>query len=165
MANSEAVAYTPQPHIGEAYVGIKCSKSTMYRGAVPITEHLPADVLEPRCGTGWRGASRPHKGTTLRPLRLPCAPCHCGAGGMQNRSAVSVILIFVGAMAAYLLSYNKLQYPDNQCIMIYFANYCPDGTTAELLRIPLNPTLAKPMWGVEKRSLTTRTAARFQILL
>ena len=55
MANSEAVAHTPQPHIGEAYVGIKCSISTMYRGAVPITEHQPADVLEPLRGTGWRG--------------------------------------------------------------------------------------------------------------
>ena len=70
MANSEAVAHTPQPHIGEAYVGITRSISTMYRGAVPITEHLPADVLEPLRGTGWRGASRPHKGTTLRPLRF-----------------------------------------------------------------------------------------------
>ena len=80
MANSEAVAHTPQPHIGEAYVGIKCSISTMYRGAVPITEHQPADVLEPLRGTGW-GVSGPHKGTTLRPLRLPCASCHCGAGG------------------------------------------------------------------------------------
>ena len=70
MANSEAVAHTPQPHIGEAYVGIKCSISTMYRGAVPITEHQPADVLEPLRGTGWRGAYRPHKGTTLRPLRF-----------------------------------------------------------------------------------------------
>ena len=47
LVNSEAVAHTPQPHIGEAYVGIKCSISTMYRGAVPITEHQPADVLEP----------------------------------------------------------------------------------------------------------------------
>ena len=45
MINSEAVAHTPQPHIGEAYVGIKCYISTMYRGAVPITEHQPADVL------------------------------------------------------------------------------------------------------------------------
>ena len=50
--------------------GIKCSISTMYRGAVPITEHLPADVLEPLRGTEWRGASRPHKGTTLRSLRF-----------------------------------------------------------------------------------------------
>ena len=49
MVNSEAVAHTPQPHIGEAYVGIKCSISTMYRGAVPITEHQPADVLEKVC--------------------------------------------------------------------------------------------------------------------
>ena len=55
MANSEAIAHTPQPHIGEAYVGIKCSISTMYRGAVPITERQPADVLEPLRGTGWRG--------------------------------------------------------------------------------------------------------------
>ena len=70
MANSYAVAHTPQPHIGEAYVGIKCSISTKYRGAVPITEHQPADVLEPLRGTGWRGAPRPHKGTTLRPLRF-----------------------------------------------------------------------------------------------
>ena len=46
MANSEAVAHTPQPHIGEAYVGITRSISTMYRGAVPITEHQLADVLE-----------------------------------------------------------------------------------------------------------------------
>ena len=51
LVNSEAVAHTPQPHIGEAYVGIKCSISTMYRGAVPITEHQPADVLEPLRGT------------------------------------------------------------------------------------------------------------------
>ena len=58
MINSEAVAHTPQPHIGEAYVGIKCSISTMYRGAVPITEHQPADVLEPLRGTGWRGGIR-----------------------------------------------------------------------------------------------------------
>ena len=50
MANSEAVAYTPQPHIGEAYVGIKYSISTMYRGAVPITDYPPADVLEPLRG-------------------------------------------------------------------------------------------------------------------
>ena len=33
LVNSEAVAHTPQPHIGEAYVGIKHSISTMYRGA------------------------------------------------------------------------------------------------------------------------------------
>ena len=46
MDNSEAVAHTPQPHIGEAYVGITRSISTMYRGAVPITEHQSADVLE-----------------------------------------------------------------------------------------------------------------------
>ena len=46
MANSEAVAHTPQPHIGEAYVGIKRSISAMYRGAVPITEHQLADGLE-----------------------------------------------------------------------------------------------------------------------
>ena len=45
MANSEAVAHTPQPHIGAAYVGIKCSISTMYRGAVPITEYQSADVF------------------------------------------------------------------------------------------------------------------------
>ena len=70
MVNSEAVAHTPQPHIGEAYVGITRYISTMYRGAVPITEHLPADVLEPLRGTEWRGASRPHKGTTLRSLRF-----------------------------------------------------------------------------------------------
>ena len=49
MANSEAVAHTPQPHIGEAYVGITRSISTMYRGAVPITEHQSADVLEKLC--------------------------------------------------------------------------------------------------------------------
>ena len=103
MTNSEAVAHTPQPHIGEAYVGIKHSISTMYRGAVPITEHQPADVLEPLRGTGWRGVSGPHKVTTLRPLRLPCAPCHCGLGGMRNRSVVHVISIFVGATAAYVL--------------------------------------------------------------
>ena len=103
LVNSEAVAHTPQPHIGEAYVGIKRSISTMYRGAVPITEHQPADVLEPLRGTRWRGQSRPHKGTTLRTLRLPCASCHCGAGGMRNRSAVYVISIFVGATAAYRL--------------------------------------------------------------
>ena len=58
MINSEAVAHTPQPHIGEAYVGIKRSISTMYRGAVPITEHQQADVLEPLRGTGWRGGIR-----------------------------------------------------------------------------------------------------------
>ena len=51
-------------------------------------EHQPADVLEPLRGRGWRGASGPHKGTSLRALRLPCAPCHCGAGGIRNRSAV-----------------------------------------------------------------------------
>ena len=104
MANSYAVAHTPQPHIGEAYVGIKCSISTMYRGAVPITEHQPADVLEPLCGTGWRGAPRPHKGTTLRPLRFNRSSVPLwGWGGMQNRSAVHVISIFVGATAAYRL--------------------------------------------------------------
>ena len=103
MANSEAVAHTPQPHIGEAYVGITHSISTMYRGAVPITEHQPADVLEPLRGTGWRENPDPTKALRSGRFALPGAPCHCGAGGMQNRSAVSVILIFVGATAAYLL--------------------------------------------------------------
>ena len=46
MVNSEAVAHTPQPHIGEAYVGVRGSISTMYRRAVPITEQPPADNLE-----------------------------------------------------------------------------------------------------------------------
>ena len=55
MANSEAVAHTPQPHIGEAYVGIKCSISIMYRGAVPITERPLPDDLEPLRGTVWSG--------------------------------------------------------------------------------------------------------------
>ena len=49
MANSEAVAHTPQPHIGEAYMGITSYISTMYRGAVPITERQSADVLEKLC--------------------------------------------------------------------------------------------------------------------
>ena len=70
MINSEAVAHTPQPHIGEAYVGIKCSISTMYRGAVPITEHQPADVLEPLRGTGWRENPDPTK--ALRSGRFAC---------------------------------------------------------------------------------------------
>ena len=48
VVNSKAVAHTPQPHIGFANVGIKYSISTMCRGAVPITEHQPADVLERR---------------------------------------------------------------------------------------------------------------------
>ena len=62
MTNSEAVAHTPQPHIGEAYVGIIRSISTMYRGAVPITEQPPADDLEPLHGTGWReGAQTPQR--------------------------------------------------------------------------------------------------------
>ena len=65
LVNGEAVAHTPQPHIGEAYVGITHSISTMYRGAVPITEHQPADVLEPLRGTGWRG---------IRTLQRPEAP-------------------------------------------------------------------------------------------
>ena len=96
MANSEAVAHTPQPHIGEAYVGIKYSISTMYRGAVPITERPLTYDLEPRRGTGWRGHSDPTKALRSGRFTLPGAPCHCGAGGMPNRSAVSVILIFVG---------------------------------------------------------------------
>ena len=70
LVNSEAVAHTPQPHIGEAYVGIKHSISTMYRGAVPITEHQPADVLEPLRGTGWRGHPDPTK--ALRSGRFAC---------------------------------------------------------------------------------------------
>ena len=70
LVNSEAVAHTPQPHIGEAYVGIKYSISTMYRGAVPITEHQPADVLEPLRGTGWRGYPDPTK--ALRSGRFAC---------------------------------------------------------------------------------------------
>ena len=49
LVNSDAVAYTPQPHIGEAYVGIKCSISTMYRGAVPITGYAGA------CWVRWTG--------------------------------------------------------------------------------------------------------------
>ena len=51
------------------------------------------------------GGGHPDPTKALRSGRfaLPGAPCHCGAGGMQNRSAVSVILIFVGATAAYLL--------------------------------------------------------------
>ena len=49
MANSKAVAHTPQPHIGEAYVGIKCYISTMYRGAVPNTERPIANDLEKVC--------------------------------------------------------------------------------------------------------------------
>ena len=70
MANSEAVAHTPQPHIGEAYVGIKYSISTMYRGAVPITERPLTYDLEPRRGTGWRGHSDPTK--ALHSGRFAC---------------------------------------------------------------------------------------------
>ena len=70
LVNSEAVAHTPQPHIGEAYVGIKYSISTMYRGAVPITEHQPADVLEPLRGTEWRAYPDPTK--ALHSGRFTC---------------------------------------------------------------------------------------------
>ena len=128
MANSEAVAHTPQPHIGFAYVGITRSISTMYRGAVPITEHQPADVLEPLRGTGWRGHPDPTKALRSGRFALPGAPCHCGAGGMQNRSAVSVILIFVGATAAYLLL----------CSCESLAQLCPDGS-AKICGICVRP--------------------------
>ena len=64
LVNSEAVAHTPQPHIGEAYVGITRYISTMYRGAVPITEHQPADALERLRGSRyihfcWRDCEAP----------------------------------------------------------------------------------------------------------
>ena len=53
-------------------MGLKCYISTMYRGAVPITEHQPADVLEPLRGTGWRGhPDDPTK--ALRSGRFACA--------------------------------------------------------------------------------------------
>ena len=42
----------------------------MYRGAVPITEHQPADVLEPLRGTGWRGYPNPTN--ALRSGRFAC---------------------------------------------------------------------------------------------
>ena len=61
--------------------GIKCSISTMYRGAVPITEHQPADVLEPLRGMGWRGHPDPTMARSSGRFALPGAPCHCGAGG------------------------------------------------------------------------------------
>ena len=107
MANSEAVAHTPQPHIGEAYVGITRSISTMYRGAVPITKHQPARVLEPLRGTGWRGYPDPTKALRSGRFACPALRAIVGLGGMRNRSAVHVISILVGATAAYRLSYNK----------------------------------------------------------
>ena len=107
LVNSEAVAHTPQPHIGEAYVGIKCSISTMYRGAVPITEHQPADVLEPLRGTGLRVYPDPTKALRSGRFACPALRAIVGLWGMRNRSAVHVISIFVGAMAAYRLSYSK----------------------------------------------------------
>ena len=107
LVNSEAVAHTPQPHIGEDYVGIKHSISTMYRGAVPITEHQPADVLEPLRGTGWRGHPDPTKALRSGRFACPALRAIVGLGGMRNRSAVYVISIFVGATAAYRLSFNK----------------------------------------------------------
>ena len=70
MANSEAVAHTPQPHIGEAYVGITHSISTMYRGAVPITEHHQRTFWNRSAVRDGGGVYRPHKGTTLRPLHF-----------------------------------------------------------------------------------------------
>ena len=103
MANSEAVAHTPQPHIGEAYVGITRSISTMYRGAVPITEHQPAAVLEPLRGTGWRWDPDPTKALRSGRFACPALRAIVGLGGMRNRSAVHVISIFVGATAAYRL--------------------------------------------------------------
>ena len=103
LVNSEAVAHTPQPHIGEAYVGINYYISTMYRGAVPITEHQPADVLEPLRGTGWRGYPNPTKALRSGRFACPALRAIVGLGGMRNRSAVHVISIFVGATAAYRL--------------------------------------------------------------
>ncbi|MGN0223054.1 MAG: hypothetical protein ACI4AM_03395 [Muribaculaceae bacterium] len=44
-------------------------------------------------------------------------------------------------------SHNKPQQVDCQSISIIVVNWRPNGTTAKLLRIPLNPTLAQPMWG------------------
>ena len=88
LVNREAVAHTPQPHIGEAYVGIKYSISTMYRGAVPITEHQPADVLEPLRGTGWRGYPDPTKALRSGRFACPALRAIVGLGGIRNRSAV-----------------------------------------------------------------------------
>ena len=70
MINSEAVAHTPQPHIGEAYVGITRCLSIPYRGAVRISEHQPAEVLEPLRGTGLRVYPDPTK--ALRSGRFAC---------------------------------------------------------------------------------------------
>ena len=88
LVNSEAVAHTPQPHIGEAYVGIKCSISTMYRGAVPITERQPADVMEPLRGTGLRVYPDPTKALRSGRFACPALRAIVGLGGIRNRSAV-----------------------------------------------------------------------------
>ena len=103
LVNSEAVAHTPQPHIGEAYVGFKCSISTMYRGAVPITEHQPADVLEPLRGTGWRGHPDPTKALRSGRFACPALRAIVGLGVCETAPRFTLSPFFVGATTAYRL--------------------------------------------------------------
>ena len=95
-------AYPSTPHWRSL-----CGDKALYINHVPRSGSNYRASTGGRFGTapryGIERASGPHKGTTLRPLRLPCASCHCGAGGIRNRSAVHVISIFVGATAAYRL--------------------------------------------------------------
>ena len=68
--------------------------------------HVPRSGSNYRASTGGRFGTAPRygmEGGIRTPQRhfapgasLPCAPCHCGAGGIRNRSAV-LLYFLVGA--------------------------------------------------------------------
>ena len=73
-------AYPSTPHWRSL-----CGDKMLYINHVPRSGSNYRASTGGRFGTapryGIQGVSGPHKGTTLRPIRLPCASCHCGVGG------------------------------------------------------------------------------------